>query len=126
MARHEAEPETWQAPLEAELSAVGAGDDANLVAAAQALMGLEDQAGARAGKYVVTIRNSKGVQVVTVTRRPTRSVRSSAIRPAGLSLRPHRCCLCILIHQREHAREIVQGGGMVSGVPGTRARCQLW
>ena len=63
LARHEAEPETWQAPLEAELSAVGAGDDANLVAAAQALMGLEDQAGARAGKYVVSIRNSKGVQV---------------------------------------------------------------
>jgi hypothetical protein len=38
-------------------------DDADLVAAARALMDLLDQAGARAGKYNVTITGGQGVQV---------------------------------------------------------------
>jgi hypothetical protein len=63
LAEYEADPATWEAPLAAKLKQVGAADDADLVAAAQALMKLVDQAGARAGKYNVTITGSKGVQV---------------------------------------------------------------
>jgi hypothetical protein len=63
LAEHEAAPQVWEAPLTAELSAAGAGGDADLVAAAQALMGLVDQAGSRSGKYVVAVRGSQGVQV---------------------------------------------------------------
>ncbi len=63
LAKYEANPKTWEAPLTDELTELGAGDDAALVAAAKALMELVDQAGARVGKYNVTIRDSKGVQV---------------------------------------------------------------
>jgi hypothetical protein len=63
LARHEAAPDTWQAPLEAELSQAGAGNDTGLVDAARALMELVDAAGSRAGKYVVTITGSQGVQI---------------------------------------------------------------
>jgi RIP homotypic interaction motif len=63
LAEHETAPQTWQAPLAAELSAVGANNDADLAAAAQALMSLVDEAGARSGKYVVAIRDSQGVQI---------------------------------------------------------------
>jgi hypothetical protein len=63
LAEYEADPKTWEAPLTAKLKQVGAADDADLVAAAKALMELVDQAGARAGKYNVTIKDSKGVQV---------------------------------------------------------------
>jgi hypothetical protein len=60
---HHAAPQTWEKPLAAELSASGAENDADLVAAAQALMNVVDEAGARSGKYLVTIRGSQGVQV---------------------------------------------------------------
>jgi hypothetical protein len=63
LAEHEAAPQTWQAPLAAELSAADADGDPDLVAAAQALMSLVDEAGARSGKYTVTVRDSEGVQV---------------------------------------------------------------
>ena len=63
LAKYEANPKTWEAPLTDELKELGAGDDADLVAAARALMELVDQAGAKAGKYNVTIANSQGVQV---------------------------------------------------------------
>ena len=63
LAEHEAAPQVWQAPLATELSAAGAEEDADLVAAAQALMCLVDEAGSRSGKYVVTVRDSQGVQV---------------------------------------------------------------
>ena len=63
LAEHETAPQTWHAPLAAELSAVGAEGDADLAAAAQALMSLVDEAGARSGKYVVAVRDSQGVQV---------------------------------------------------------------
>lgn len=46
-----------------ELTAAGAANDAELIAAAKALMELIDQAGAKSGKYNVTINDSKGVQV---------------------------------------------------------------
>ena len=63
LAEHQTAPQTWEKPLVAELSAAGAESDADLVAAAQALMDLVDAAGSRAGKYVVTVRDSQGVQV---------------------------------------------------------------
>ena len=63
LARHEAAPQTWQAPLTEELSESGAGDDAGLTAAAQALMELLDAAGSKAGKYAVVVSGSQGVQV---------------------------------------------------------------
>jgi hypothetical protein len=63
LARHEQAPGTWQTPLEAELTAAGAGSDAELVAAAKTLMDLADAAGARAGKYTVDARGSQGVQI---------------------------------------------------------------
>jgi hypothetical protein len=63
LAEHEAAPQTWAAPLAAELSAAGAERDADLVAAAQALMSLVDEAGSRSGKYLITVHDSQGVQV---------------------------------------------------------------
>ena len=63
LAEIEADPDTWKAPLAAKLTQLDAGADADLVAAAKALMELYDAAGARAGKYNVTITNSQGVQV---------------------------------------------------------------
>jgi len=63
LTRHETAPQIWGAPLTEELSAAGAGGDADLVAAAQALMNLLDQAGSRSGKYLVSVRDSQGVQV---------------------------------------------------------------
>src|SRR5262245_56290672 len=50
LARHEQDPQIWDKPLAGELTAAGAGEDANLVAAAQQLMQLVDAAGSAAGK----------------------------------------------------------------------------
>ena len=63
LADHDDDPETYAKPLVKQLTEAGAADDVELVAAAQALMDLLDQAGARSGKYNVTIKDSKGVQV---------------------------------------------------------------
>jgi hypothetical protein len=63
LAGHEEAPGTWQAPLRAELAEAGADGDTGLVAAAQALMTLLDEAGARAGKYTVDVRGAQGVQI---------------------------------------------------------------
>jgi hypothetical protein len=63
LAEHQAAPQTWEKLLAAELSAAGAESDAGLVAAAQALMSLVDEAGSRSGKYLVAVRDSQGVQV---------------------------------------------------------------
>src|ERR1700685_4219195 len=63
LAEIEADPETWRAPLAAKLTQLDAANDTDLVAAAQAFMDLIDEAGAKAGKYNVTIKDSKGVQV---------------------------------------------------------------
>jgi len=63
LAEIEADPDTWRAPLAAKLTQLDAGQDADLVAAAKAFMDLIDAAGARAGKYNVTVENSQGVQV---------------------------------------------------------------
>jgi hypothetical protein len=63
LARHEKAPQTWQAPLAAELDESGAGRDPDLMEAAQALMSLVDEAGTRAGKYTVDVRGAQGVQI---------------------------------------------------------------
>ncbi len=62
LARHEQSPETWQAPLMAELVATGAGRDSNLIAAAQALLNLAGEF-EPAGKFTVDARGAQGVQV---------------------------------------------------------------
>jgi hypothetical protein len=54
LARHEQDPQVWDKPLTQVLTEAGAGEDAGLVSAAQALMGLVDAAGSAAGKYLVT------------------------------------------------------------------------
>ncbi len=61
--RHETAPQKWESVLTSELAEAAAADDAELVAAAQALMELVDEAGTRVGKYNVMIKDSKGVQV---------------------------------------------------------------
>ena len=61
--RHAAAPQKWASVLTDELTEAGAAADTDLLAAAQALMELVDTAGARSGKYNVTIKNSKNVQV---------------------------------------------------------------
>jgi hypothetical protein len=61
--RHESAPQRWELVLAGEFTEAGAASDADLVAAANALMELVDGAGACTGKYNVTIKDSKGVQV---------------------------------------------------------------
>ena len=63
LARYEDEPQTWEAPLAAELTAAKADTDDDLVAAAKTLMSLADHAGFRSGKYNVDARDSQGVQI---------------------------------------------------------------
>jgi hypothetical protein len=63
LAKHEQAPETWQAPLMAELAETGADRDRDLIAAAQALLDLISEADGRAGKYTVDVRGAQGVQI---------------------------------------------------------------
>ena len=63
IAKHEGAPETWQAPLMAELAESGADGDRDLIVAAQALLDLVGDAGGRAGKYTVDVRGAQGVQI---------------------------------------------------------------
>lgn len=61
--RHETAPGKWEGVLKSELANAGADDDSDLIGAAQALMRLLDEAGARSGKYRVTIHDGQGIQV---------------------------------------------------------------
>ena len=61
LAEHEADPRAWKGPLAAELATTGVDDE--MVAAAQALMTLIDEAGSQTGKYAVTVQDSQGVQI---------------------------------------------------------------
>jgi hypothetical protein len=63
LAKYEAAPQTWEAPLTAELVAAGAHSDRELIASAQQLMSLIDEAGSQMGKYVVDAKGAQGVQV---------------------------------------------------------------
>jgi hypothetical protein len=62
LTKHEQAPETWQAPLMAELAETGADGDRDLIAAAQALLDLIGESRG-AGKYAVDARDAMGVQV---------------------------------------------------------------
>lgn len=59
----ETAPQGWQESLSAELAAVDAGSDQEIVAAAQRVLALVDQAGTQAGKYRVDAQGAQGVQV---------------------------------------------------------------
>jgi hypothetical protein len=63
LAKHGRAPETWQAPLMAELAESGADSDRDLIVAAQALLDLVGDADGRAGKYTVDVRGAQGVQI---------------------------------------------------------------
>jgi hypothetical protein len=63
LAEYDSAPQKWEGLLTAELTEAGAAQDDDLVTAAKALMEIIDQAGAKSGKYNVTIKDSKGVQV---------------------------------------------------------------
>jgi roadblock/LC7 domain-containing protein len=63
LSEHQNDPAAYEAPLAKKLAGAGAADDTELLAAAMALMELLDQSGANSGKYNVTIKGSKGVQV---------------------------------------------------------------
>jgi len=63
LAKHEQAPETWQAPLMAELAETGADGDRDLIAAAQAVLDLVGRTEGRTGKYTVDVRGARGVQI---------------------------------------------------------------
>lgn len=63
LARHEENPAMWQAPLLDELEKAGASRDDDLLAAAQALLALADEGGTHAGRYLIDVRGSQGVQI---------------------------------------------------------------
>ena len=63
LVKHERAPETWQAPLMAELAETGADSDRDLVAAAQALLDLIRAPEGRTGKYTADVRGAQGVQI---------------------------------------------------------------
>lgn len=63
LAEYQADPATYAAPLVKKLATAGACDDADVVAAAKALMDLLDQAGVRAGGHDVKIDNSEGIYI---------------------------------------------------------------
>lgn len=60
--KHAAAPEIWKPALTQELAESGAAGDSALLAAAQELMRLLDARGTAAGKYVVSLPGSEGVQ----------------------------------------------------------------
>jgi hypothetical protein len=59
LARHAEAPQTWEAPLAAELSASGAAQDTDLLAAALGLLRLVDDVGYRSGKYLLNVPNAQ-------------------------------------------------------------------
>jgi hypothetical protein len=61
--QHKQAPDIYEKPLEAELKAVNAAADRDIIAAAQELMRILDSEGTAAGKYVINVRGSQGVQI---------------------------------------------------------------
>ena len=58
--QHAEDPKRWARPLAKALEAEGAGRDAGLVAAAQAVLQLTDAAGSSRGKYVLDADSPSG------------------------------------------------------------------
>jgi hypothetical protein len=63
LARHARGPETWRAPLIAELAETGADGGRDLTTAARALLDLVGDAQGRAGKHTVDVRGAQGAQI---------------------------------------------------------------
>ena len=63
LTEYKEDPVTWEAPLSKALKAAGADSDAELIAAAQALLALTDEAGSGRGKYVVQAWGNQGIQI---------------------------------------------------------------
>jgi hypothetical protein len=63
LTEHEEAPQVWKTQLLTELAAVGADTDMQIIAAAQRVMALVDQAGSASGKYLVDLRGAQAVQV---------------------------------------------------------------
>lgn len=63
---HEKDPGVWSAPLAKTLTAAGADQDPELIAAAQRLMELVDPAGTKAGTYNVTAFGDHSVAAGTI------------------------------------------------------------
>lgn len=63
LAEYEAAPQKWEGLLTAELTEANAGQDTDLIAAAQAFLELADADGAGTKKYAVTVTNSKGIVI---------------------------------------------------------------
>lgn len=63
LADYEEDPESYEKGLSKKLAAAGADRDADILAAAQALLDLLDELGPKSSKYNVTITGSKGIQV---------------------------------------------------------------
>jgi hypothetical protein len=61
--RETADSRVWEAELVPVLEAAEVGRDEQLMAAAQQVLALVDPAGASAGKYLIDLREAKGVQV---------------------------------------------------------------
>ena len=58
--QHAEDPKRWARPLAKALEAEGAGRDAELIAAAQAVLRLTDAAGSSGGKYVLDTAGPSG------------------------------------------------------------------
>jgi hypothetical protein len=63
LADYEEDPETYEKGLSKKLTAAGAEEDADILAAAQALLDLVGKQAQKSSKYKVTILGSKGIQV---------------------------------------------------------------
>jgi hypothetical protein len=60
---HEAQPDTWAAPLKEALAASGADHDQEILDVAKSLLEQADPQGSAAGKYRIDLRGAQGVQV---------------------------------------------------------------
>ena len=59
----ESDPETFQTPVEKKLSDIGQPPSSDLIQQAKALHELLDKSGFDSGKYNVSVKDSKGVQI---------------------------------------------------------------
>jgi hypothetical protein len=63
LVEYEKAPHVWQEPPSAELVAVDAGSNAEIISAARRVLALLDEVSTRSGKYVVDMRGAQGAQL---------------------------------------------------------------
>jgi hypothetical protein len=63
LAEHEADPDAYEKALAKQVTESGAVTDQEVIAAAQRLMAIVDEAGSRIGKYVVDVHGGQGVVI---------------------------------------------------------------